>query len=318
MFRRSFDTNTDISDKNVSMCTRASSIRSTYTTTATKTKFLIPQRIVGRNGNSHGSNGFGSTIHHPTHYKALSTFDSSKNNNVAKNGGMGGKNNHNNHNNNNNNNTNNSVGQKSKWLFSKVTSTPNNRSKSTTTIPLTTMNAKSMAAATDGDTDWRSTKNLSNCPQVLRNNDSRSGSILSTTRGTSPLSSANKNVYFQPIATDTATDDISKACRCQEYQNNFLSASQIRLNGSVGSDMNALIPSRPSNTDLQLQQQQTGSHNGDDDDLSDVDFRKSIIKINNIYNNYRATNLCNNEKYALVDCYSNDRRLTLNDDEVVL
>lgn len=45
LFRLRFD-NTDVSEKNVSMYTRASSIRSNYTTSSTKAKFMIPQRIV--------------------------------------------------------------------------------------------------------------------------------------------------------------------------------------------------------------------------------------------------------------------------------
>lgn len=77
MFRRGLDAS-DMSEKNVSMCTRASSIRSTYTTSSTKTKYLIPQRIAG-----------GSAVHHPTlqQYNALSSVDLSKNNNVTHNGG---------------------------------------------------------------------------------------------------------------------------------------------------------------------------------------------------------------------------------------
>ncbi|XP_055323157.1 tachykinin-like peptides receptor 99D [Sitodiplosis mosellana] len=70
LFRFTFE-HTDVSEKNVSMYTRASSIRSNYTTTSTKTKFMIPQRIVGGNDSLQ-------------HYNALHIADPPvvKNNNV--------------------------------------------------------------------------------------------------------------------------------------------------------------------------------------------------------------------------------------------
>lgn len=280
MFRRSLDT-TDMSEKNVSMCTRASSIRSTYTTASTKTKYLIPQRIVG-----HGS---GSTVHHPAHYNALSTLDSSKNNNVAKNCGDGCR----------------QWGQKTTWLFSKASSTGSSKSRSAPSEA--TPKASTTTTVSDASGDWRSSKNIPTCPKVYYNNDHGTAVQLHQTKGTS-----NKNVYFQPIAAESTTDDISKKCCCQQYQNNFLTANMI------GSDTTG-VPRRLSNNDLEhLQQQQNGSINGDDDSLSDVDFRKSIIKINNIYNNCRDAGFCDEEKYALVDSHGNTMRFALNEDEVIL
>lgn len=294
MFRRSFDTN-DMSEKNVSMCTRASSIRSTYTTATTKTKFLIPQRIVG-----HGSST--STVHHPAHYNALSTMDSSKSNNAAaRSCGNGCR----------------QWGQKSTWLFSKAsTAAGNNKSRSTPAIA-TACKAKVTSTGLGADGDWRSPNDIPKCPNVYYNNDHSTTVQLQPTRSTS-----NKNVYFKPIAADTTTDDISKNCCCQQYQHNFLTASTNLID-----DAGSAVPRRLSNTDLKhLQQplqplqplQPNDSINGDDDSLSDVDFRKSIIKINNIYNNCRDAGYCNEEKFALVDCHGNTRRFALNEDEVIL
>lgn len=288
MFRRSLDT-TDMSEKNVSMCTRASSIRSTYTMASTKTKFLIPQRIVG-----HGS---GSTVHHPAHYNALGTLDSARNNNVAKNCGNGCR----------------QWGNRTTWLFNKALAAGSNKSRSTAAgVASKAATTTTVKTASEAGGDWRSSKNIPNCPKVYYNNDHGTTVQLQSTKGAS-----NKNVYFQPVASDITTDDISKKCCCQQYQNNFPTAGS----NLVGGETNG-VPRRLSNTDLeqlqQQQQQQNGSINGDDDSLSDVDFRKSIIKINNIYNNCRDAGFCNEEKYALVDCHGNAMRLALNEDEVVL
>lgn len=81
-----------MSEKNVSMCTRASSIRSTLTSTSTKAKLLIPQRIVG-----------GASGHNGSHYNALSTVDTSKNNNSSRDCKNGCR----------------QTGAKSSWLFGK-------------------------------------------------------------------------------------------------------------------------------------------------------------------------------------------------------
>lgn len=282
MFRRSLDT-TDMSEKNVSMCTRASSIRSTYTTTSTKAKLLIPQRIV--------SHGGGPTAHHPAQYNALGALGSSKNTNVAKNCGNGCR----------------QWGQKATWLFSRAPATDIDmqRSSATATKPPIVPNIS------DANDDWRSSKNIPNCPKVYYNNDHGTILQLQNTKATS-----NKNVYFQPKPAEaSANDDISKKCCCQQYQNNFRTVSNNLMDGDAGG-----LPRRLSNTDLvQLhQQQQNESTNGDDDSLSDVDFRKSIIKINNIYNNCRETDYCNEEKYALVVSHGNAMRYALHEDEVIL
>lgn len=301
MFRRGFDT-TDMSEKNVSMCTRASSIRSTYTTASTKTKFLIPQRIVG-----------GASVHHPAQYNALTVIDSSKNNNIGKKCDNGCK----------------QWGAKSSWLFNRNSASAANTSRGLSTV--------TAATATPAN-DWRSTKNIPNCPKVYYNNDQAAVAVASNANKIT----TNKNVYFQPVNQQvpmaTSHDDISKNCCCQQYQNNFLGTNHItNLNGTR----------RLSNTDLEQIQLGSGtslgsgvgggscgvcsgSVNGDDDSLSDVDFRKSIIKINNIYNSCRDAVYgnsqskgfsmadANEEKYSLVDCHGNAMKLTLNEDEVIL
>lgn len=296
------------------MCTRASSIRSTYTTSSAKTKFLIPQRIVG-----------GASIHHPAQYNALTVIDSSKNNNIGKSGGPGCK----------------QWGSKTSWLFNRSSAATANTSKSLSTVTAT-------AAATNAANDWRSTKNIPNCPKVYYNNEHSATAMQSNAK----KNASNKNVYFQPVNQQVpmanSQDDISKQCCCQQYQNNFLGTSHItNLNGTR----------RLSNTDLEQLQLNGGggggaasgmgsgtslggvsgscgicggSVNGDDDSLSDVDFRKSIIKINNIYNSCRDAVYgnsqskgysmadANEEKYSLVDCHGNAMKLTLNEDEVIL
>lgn len=261
MFRRSFET-TDMSEKNVSMCTRASSIRSTLTTTTTKAKYLIPQRIVG---NSSGHNG--------THYNALTKVDSSRNNNCSKGCKNGCR----------------QMGTKSSWLF--------NKSPRANTL------------------DWNAEKNNASFPKVYFNSDQ------GTTMQLQPMnarSSPNKSVNFQALNQAIPTeshDDISKSCCCQKYDN-LLNANQNgNLNGAR----------RLSNAELEQLKRSSSTTDGDD---SDSDITKSIIKINNVFNNScrdsvfgncqsKAINI-NDEKLLLVDSHGNSMKMRLNEDEVIL
>lgn len=223
------------------MYTRASSIRSNYTTSSSsKAKFMLPQRIVGGNGSVQ-------------HYNTLHATDTTvlKNNNVV--------NAHCGANNNNNWNT------KSTWLFSQTPANGNGNGSSVV--------------------EWHGDRKHCMClPKVCYKNGS-------ATNGSTVITKAAKHSknFLYDMSTDDARD-AEKTCCCQPLSNN----NQLRLQQRIDNDVR-----RITNTEVEHMHacgtisplpESDDVDGNDDGDEDDVDFRKSIIRINNIYNSCRDMN----------------------------
>lgn len=238
------------------MYTRASSIRSNYTTSSSKSKFLIPQRIVGGNSSLQ-------------HYNALHMTDSTPKNNNIVNAHCG-----NNHN----------CNAKSSWLFNQ---TPTNSSV----------------------VEWQDKKNGVCLPKVYYKGCGNS--TCSTTMVPPPSSTAttttSKFFLYEPIDMQmkklASPQEIGKkSCCCHQLTKN-LSKNSLRDNNDIR---------RMSNTEIeQMHLRGTISPLAEDDadeyddaDEGDEDFRKSIIRINNIYNSCRDVNngaSTDNDKFIFIN-----------------
>lgn len=244
------------------MYTRASSIRSNYTTSSAKAKLMIPQRIVTGNGSVH-------------HYNALHLVDQSiKNNNVM---------------NANNSNINNNWTTKSSWLFA---GTP-------------------QSIKNEAIVEWQDKRNCVCFPNVYYKNNNSMSTIITTmatpTTATGPATtnSGNKSVLYQPIAV--ASDLNGKNCGCQQSMRKLtLNGDYRRISNTQLQRMNGIGPvltecEKPIDNNL---------NDNDDDDDGDVDFKKSIITINNIYNSCRdIRNDGCDDKFLLMDKQQKDKEL---------
>lgn len=224
----------------MSMYTRASSIRSNYTTSSSKSKIMIPQRISG-NGSLQ-------------HYNALHLTDtvaSMKNNNIVNGNCVGTIANVN------------WSSKSSPWLLNQMPTTTNG----------------SMV-------EWQDKKNIMYCK----------ANHLANCTTTKIPNASSKNVLYEPICTQTKmcdSSDISHNCCCQSLRKNL---SKSNLNDN---ELRATISTLPEDDD-----DDCGGDEGDED------FRKSIIRINNMYNSCRDVNSSSrsmdNEKFLLM----NNTRLT--------
>lgn len=254
LFRLRFE-HTDVSEKNVSMYTRASSIRSNYTTTSTKTKFMIPQRIVGGNDSLQ-------------HYNTLHIADTAgiKNNNVM--------------------NGNHNWSVKSSWqsaynptqtvvangtvvewqdkkcvCFSKIYCKGNDHPSCTTTtmtkattIPLTVQNNKNNTLL-----------------EPLTNNQVKTASIYShdTTKNCS-CCQGHKTICKENIF------DAELCC----MPKTTAEWEQVNL---CKAECSAMVANNKFKCD-----ERDEDIDDNDGDTDNVDFRNEIIRINNIYNNCNA------------------------------
>lgn len=211
------------------MYTRASSIRSNYTTsTTTKAKFVAPQRNNGTSASGHP-------------YNALHAMDDAPKNNNVLNSQF----------------TNNNWNPKSTWLFDPAVASTN-------------------ATMTN---DPNEKKQCVCFPKVCYKMGNH------TTTGTTATSGPAKKLLYESVAS---TDDIAKSGYCQPVTNS--------LANPIGATENRAT--RLSNTELEYMQTRrsvTPQTESDADDVGDaegeVDFRKSIIRINNIYNSCREANI---------------------------
>lgn len=255
------------------MYTRASSIRSNYTTTSTKAKLMIPQRIVAGNGSIH-------------HYNALHLVDQSiKNNNVV---------------NANNGNINNNWTTKSSWLFNPSPPTVKN----------------------DAIVEWQDKRNCVCFPSVYYKGNNSMSMIKTTTATpatasapTTTTNSTNKNVLYQPIgvqliAQDAHTHLNGRNCSCQQstrkrfaVNGDFRRVSNTELQRMNMNGIGPVLTECEKNIDSSL-------NDDDDDDNDDVDFKKSVITINNIYNSCRDIhNDGCDDKFLLMDKQQKDKEL---------
>lgn len=262
------------------MYTRASSIRSNYTTVSAKTKFIIPQRIVG------GQDSI-------QHYNALHIADTSslmKNNNVM--------------------NGNHNWTVKTSWPYNQTTMMANGtvvewQDKKCVCFPK--IYCKNNDHACSSATTTTTTVAKAAAPMPL--------STQKHTTISRPEQSAPNNMSFAVAAAAAAAsssiyshDAALNCCRCHERktictENVFdnerccgmsktaieweqikLCAPECRLNKFTCAPTSGSIDSN-----------QDGSHrdaehndNDDENDGDDTDFRNEIIRINNIYNNCNA------------------------------
>lgn len=219
------------------MYTRASSIRSNYTTSSSsKAKCMLPQRIVGGSGSIQ-------------HYNTLHATDATvlKNNNVV-NAHCGA----------NNNNWN----MKSTWLFSQTPAIENSNGSSVV--------------------EWHGDRKHCMClPKVCYKNGK-------TTNGSVVITKHSKN-FLGDMASDE-TRDATQTCCCQPLSNNYQPKSQQRIDNDVRSILNTEVEHMHAGGTISPLPENDGDGGNDDGDEDDVDFRKSIIRINNIYNSCRDMN----------------------------
>lgn len=228
------------------MYTRASSIRSNYTTSSTsKAKCLLPQRIVGGNGSIQ-------------HYNTLHMTDNGalKNNNVV-NAHCGGSNNWN---------------AKSSWL----------------------LNQSPVIGNQNGSTvvEWRGDRKHCIClPKVCYKNSN-------TTNGSANITRTLKhsiNSLYDMVSDETKEPE--KSCCCQPIPHNNQLKSQQRIDNDVRRILNTEVERMHARGTISPLPENDADDDDDDDDednddgdQDDVDFRKSIIRINNIYNSCRDMN----------------------------
>ena len=140
--------------------------------------------------------------------------------------------------------------------------------------------------------DWRDKKNCACLPKVYY----KSGQSKANTR-----SSTNKNILYQSVNKQSPTDPTGNSklpttieppkCFCQQYcpsGNAFIKRlsnaeiEQMQLNGNRMSSILNTHGNDPMKGNID-----ENDDDDDDDEFTDVDFRKSVIRINNIYNSCR-------------------------------
>lgn len=216
------------------------------------------------------------------HYNALHLADQSMKNNNLMNA--------------NNGNINTNWATKSSWLF--------------TASPATIKN--------DAIVEWQDKRNCVCFPNVYYKNNNSMPTIKTTTTVATTVSSPlatnstnNKNVLYQPIAASDGHSHLNgnKNCGCQQ-----VSGKRFSLNGDFRRVSNTEIQRMNVNgigpvlTECEKLADCHLDEDGDDDD--DVDFKKSIITINNIYNSCRDIhNDGCDDKFLLMDKQQNNKEL---------
>lgn len=247
-----------MSEKNVSMYTRASSIRSNYTTATTgpKTKFMLPYR--NNNGTTNGQN----VIHH---YNALQMVETTvKNNNLV-----------------NSQCSNNNWNTKSSWQFGETSIGDDTNTTTTSTIATT-----STMTSTTNDWQQDQRKQCVCFPKICYKN-SNLNSMGGNNKTSTIMSTGQKQSCFE---TNGDTHEPIKNCCCQQ-----LTMGLRKTNENGFDDKNRQMSNNDIENFQVVKTMTTPIRNDIVDDVvdeeGDFDFKKSIIHINNIYNSCRDADI---------------------------
>lgn len=283
------------------MYTRASSIRSNYTTqSSTKTKFLIPQRIVG------GNDTF-------QQYNALHMTDSS-NNHVKNNNIMNGNQNH--------------WTMKSSWLFNHQPSTmvanstvvewqdkkcvcfskiycKGNDHSSCTKTTMATATATSIPLTAADHNQSCSTKNLNSSDSITNRMKTPQSTLLSSSSSSSSFTDGS------------GSRDLTENCFCKrntKFNQKRIFEHELRTmpTNNEWKQLNLPNANDCAATKFIIDEHANISDTINDGDAFGEDFEKSVIQINNIYNSCAANasaTIGETNSYSLADRCKNDIKL---------